>query len=354
VPLANLKRKGGDPVNPLQCVSWSSLVLLVLTGVPAWADDPWVVYGGFDGPGKGKHIVLVSGDEEYRSEEALPQLAKILAKHHGFKCTVLFAVDPKDGTINPNINNNIPGLENLTNADLMIIATRFRNLPDEQMKYIVGYVESGKPVIGMRTATHAFKVNSKTYQKYTWDNPDKDYNGGFGRQVLGETWVNHHGNHGKESTRGILARGQEQHSILRGLKDGDVWGPTDVYTVKLPLPGDCKPLVLGQVLQGMKPDDKPVEGAKNDPMMPVAWVKTYTGTEGKKARVFATTMGASQDLLALGTRRLLVNAAYWALGMEDKITEQSKVDLVGRYDPLPFRFGGFAKGLKPADLALKE
>src|SRR5881394_722561 len=133
-----------------------ALALLCATTAPAKAADPWVVYDGFDGPGKGKHIVLVSGDEEYRSEEALPQLAKILARHHGFKCTVLFAIDPADGTINPNKNNNIPGLEALQHADLMVIATRFRDLPDEQMKHIVEYIESGRPVIGMRTATHAF------------------------------------------------------------------------------------------------------------------------------------------------------------------------------------------------------
>src|SRR5215467_3947186 len=84
---------------------------------PAKAADPWVVYQDGVGPGKGKHIVLINGDEEYRSEEALPQLAKILAKRHGFKCTVLFAIDPKDGTINPNVNNNIPGLEALDHAD---------------------------------------------------------------------------------------------------------------------------------------------------------------------------------------------------------------------------------------------
>ena len=65
--------------------------------------QPWVVYEGGDGPGKGKHVVLVSGDDEYRSEELLPQLGKILAKRHGFKCTVLFAIDPATGTINPKI-----------------------------------------------------------------------------------------------------------------------------------------------------------------------------------------------------------------------------------------------------------
>src|SRR5437016_647459 len=137
------------------------------------AADPWVVYDGFDGPGKGKHIVLISGDEEYRSEEALPQLGKILAKHHGFKCTALFAIDPADGTINPNRNDNIPGLEALQTADLMILFTRFRNLPDEQMKYIADYVESGRPIVAMRTSTHAFDLKkSKTYANYSWQSKE--------------------------------------------------------------------------------------------------------------------------------------------------------------------------------------
>jgi hypothetical protein len=328
-------------------------MLLLSTPVLA-ASDLWVVYDGFPGPGKGKHIVLISGDEEYRSEEALPQLGKILAKHHGFKCTVLFAIDPADGTINPNKNDNIPGLEALKNADLMIIATRFRNLPDEHMKHMVDYVESGRPVIGLRTATHAFNLGKgSSYLKYTWTSGEKGYQGGFGKQVLGETWVNHHGKHGSQSTRGLRARGMENHPILRGIKDGDIWGPTDVYTVRLPLASDCKPLVMGQVLEGMKSTDVPVEGKVNDPMMPVAWVKTYKGSSGKTARVFTTTMGASQDLESEGQRRLLVNACYWTLGMEKKIFEQSSVDLVGEYKPLPFRFGGFKKGVKPSDLAIK-
>src|SRR5947209_17274586 len=169
----------------------------------AQASDPWVVYDGFDGPGKGKHIVLVSGDEEYRSEETLPQLGKILAKHYGFKCTVLFAIDKKDGAINPNQNDNIPGLEALKTADLMIIFTRFRNLPDEQMKHIVEYVESGKPVIGLRTATHAFQIpKGKTYAKYS--HTSKDWDGGFGRQVLGETWITHYVPNGKGATCGLI------------------------------------------------------------------------------------------------------------------------------------------------------
>src|SRR5687768_6404556 len=107
----------------------ASALLFAACGT-ASAADPWLVVEGGDGPGKGKHVVLVSGDEEYRSEEMLPQLAKVLAKHHGFKCTVLFAIDPTTGTIDPNRNDNIPGLEALKSADLMVLFTRFRKLPD--------------------------------------------------------------------------------------------------------------------------------------------------------------------------------------------------------------------------------
>jgi hypothetical protein len=123
--------------------------------------------------------------------------------------------------------------------------------------------------------------------------------------------------------------------------------------VRLPLPADSRPLVMGQVLVGMQPSDAPLEGGKNDPMMPIAWTKTYETPEGNRGRVFTTTMGASQDLSSEGLRRLLVNASYWALGLEDQIAEKSKVDLVGDYQPLPFRFGGFEKGRKPSDHALK-
>ena len=313
-------------------------------------DNPWLVFEGGDGPGKGKHIVLLSGDEEYRSEETMPQLGKILSTHHGFKCTVLFAIDKKTGEINPNTTDNIPGMEALEKADLVIMALRFRNLPDEQMKYFVDYVESGRPLIGMRTSTHAFNFDKKgtsAYKKYTWTNDDKDYAKGFGRQVLGETWVNHHGAHGKQATRGVPAEGMKDHPILRGCED--IFGPTDVYTTNA-LQGDAKPLVMGQVLEGMNPTDKPIDGPKNNPMMPVAWTKTYTGSSGKTSKVFTTTMGASQDLLTAGTRRMIVNAAYWCLGMEDKITAQNNVDVVGTWAPTKFGFNAYKKGVKPADL----
>jgi type 1 glutamine amidotransferase len=327
------------------------ITLLAAALACAWAaPSDRLVIRGKDGPGKGKKIVLVSGDEEYRSEQALPQLAKILARHHGFDCIVLFAIDPKDGSINPDKSDNIPGLEELDSADLMVLFTRFRDLPDEQMKHIVDYVESGRPIVAMRTATHAFNLKtSATYRRYSWNS--KEWDGGFGRQVLGETWINHHGRHGVQSARAVFVKGEERHPVLRGIEDGEIWVPTDVYEVRLPLQDGVHPLLLGQVLAGMNPSDPPAEGKQNDPMMPVAWTKTYTGERGKTARIFTTTMGSAEDMLNSGFRRLLVNACYWALGMEAKIDARRSVDLVGPYKPLPFKFGGAARGVKPSDLA---
>lgn len=342
------------------------LAILIVAAIPMLAADAqWVVYDGFPGPGNGKHIVLISGDEEYRSEQGLPQLGKILARRHGFKCTVLFAIDPADGTINPEIVDNIPGLEALETADLMIIATRFRALPDDQMKYIDAYVQSGRPVIGLRTATHAFQFppdSTSAYKRYSFDS--KEWPGGFGKQVLGETWISHHGRHGVQSTRGVLAEEARSRPILRGVED--IWGPTDVYTVELPMAPNVQPLVMGQVLEGMSPGDAAVEvdirknrstGVEtrmtpNDPMMPVAWTRTFTGKSGKTARVFATTMGSSVDLESEGLRRLLVNAAYWCLGLEDKIPVDADVGLVGEYKPTPFGFGKHTRGVKPSDHAM--
>lgn len=331
------------------------LSAFLLAAPHAQAADPWNVYEGSGGPGEGKEIVLVSGDEEYRSEEALTQLGRILAKHHGFKCTVVYAIDPKTGVIDNNNQRNIPGLEALATADLMIIATRFRNPPDEQMRHIDRFVKRGRPVLGMRTATHAFNIRGGSWGHYGngYNGEKKEWKGGFGRLVLGEKWISHHGHHGRESTRGIAAPGAEGHPVLRGIKDGDIWGPTDVYGVRLPLPGDSKAIVLGQVLKGMDKDDKPVDGPKNNPILPVGWAKSYQVPGGMKGRSFATTMGASTDLVAAGTRRMVVNAAYWLLGM-DVPAAGTNVDLVGEFKPTRFGFkeGDYwlKKGVRPSDL----
>jgi hypothetical protein len=308
-----------------------------------------VVYEGGTGPGRGKHIVFVTGDEEYRSEEAMPMLAQVLAVRHGFKCTVLFAINPASGTIDPNCVTNIPGLHLLENADLMVIFTRFRELPDSQMKHVVDFVNSGKPIIGLRTATHAFAYNqnkNSPYAKYDWRS--QTWPGGFGRQVLGETWVDHHGQHGKQSTRGIVSPDYKDHPVLRGVTD--IWGPSDVYTVGK-LTADTRVLVQGSVLTGMQPSDPAVEGPKNNPRMPLIWLHPYRGEAGRTTQVLCTTIGAAVDLQSEGLRRLLVNGCYWLLGLEQQIPARANVDYVRPYNPTYFGFGKFKPDLKPADHA---
>ena len=304
----------------------------------------WIQFEGSKGLGTRRHIVLVSGDEEYRSEEAMPMLAKILATHHGFDCTVLFAIDPDSGEIDPTCQTNIPGLHHLASADLMIIATRFRELPDEQMKHIVDYTNSGRPVMGLRTATHAFKYTrnlDSPYAKYGCGS--EVFEGGYGRQVLGETWINHHGHHGRESTRGLINPEFASHPVLRGVQD--VWGPTDVYGIGQ-LTGRPEILLEGQVLTGMDPTDPP---KPDTPTMPLAWTKEYTGDQHKSSRIFCTTMGATADLRCADLRRLLVNAAHWC--MEESIEADLCVDTVGAFDPSYFGFAAHEQGRRPADYA---
>ncbi len=373
---------------PICLVAVFSLVLCVSCasgqgGTTGTRDHPlWVTYAGDAAPGQhgdragadekpgaGKHIVLVSGDEEYRSEEALPQLGKILALRHGFTCTVLFAIDPATGEIDPDNQQNIPGLDVLADADLLIIATRFRDLPDEQMRHIDAYLKSGKPLIGLRTATHAFALkSSETYKHYSNNAPG----GGFGRVYLGEKWIAHHGKHGTQSTRGILSPQGVGHPIARGIERYSIWGPTDVYKVRLPLPEPCETIVFGMVLDGMERRSDGIAGPVNQPMMPVAWVQERGDGPDRRdgsderdgrdqrntvmpSRTFTTTMGAATDLVADGTRRMIVNAVYWVLEMEDQIPRGgTDVRLIGAYEPTPFGFGGFVKGKTPADHALTQ
>ncbi len=328
----------------------SCLVLLVANQVPASAAQ-WATYPGTPGAGQGKHIVLVSGDEEYRSEECLPMLGKILAQHHGFRCTVLFSLNPVDGTIDPVNQTNIVGLQNLEKADMMVMFLRFRELPDDQMRYVVDFVNSGKPVLAIRTSTHAFSYSRNKQSPYAkWDWQNKDWVGGFGQQVLGETWVSHHGEHGKESTRGIVNSQLKSHPMLQGV--ADVWGPTDVYTVSH-LPANAQVLLYGQVLTGMNPGDQPVEGAKNNPMMPIVWTREYRGESGKTSKIVCSTIGSAVDFQSEDLRRLMVNACYWSLGMEKQIPAKAKVDYVGEYRPTYFGFAKHRKGVKPEDLELK-
>jgi hypothetical protein len=295
-----------------------------------------LVFEGKDGPGRGKKVVLISGDEEYRSEEALPMLGKILSQRHGFTCTVLFSIDPEKGYIDPSNQKNLPGLDALDDADLMIVATRFRTPSEESMKPFDAYLAAGKPVIGLRTATHGFQG------KWSF----------FGLKILGETWVAHHGGHKREGCRGVIEEANAEHPVLNSVKD--VFAPSDVYTVKNLDESQATILLRGAVTATLDPASKAIDGPKNAPMQALAWLREYTAPNGAKGQAFCTTMGAAVDLVSHDARRLVVNAAYHLTGLE--VPKAANVDFVDAFYP---SFYGFVskqfwidRNLKPQDFAL--
>jgi hypothetical protein len=327
--------------------SVAALLLLSVGPAPARDEEQWLTYAGGGGPGRGKKIVLIAADQEYRSEQSMPMMAKILSTHHGFDCTVLFGVNEK-GEVDPTLPvypekgkefrpHHIPGLEQLDTADLVVFFTRLLTLPMAERERIVKYVDSGRPILALRTANHGFRAPLP----YKID----DRNVNWGVDVLGGTFLGHHGRYHADSTRGILVEEQKDHPILAGV--ADLWGDSDVYrTYKegASLPAGCTALVWGQPLMGRRPDDPP--NPKLEPL-PVAWFKTWRTSEGKIARVFQSTMGSGTDLENAGLRRLIVNAAYWGMGLEASITATRSVDIVGTYKPLQSGFNYKELGVVP-------
>ena len=306
--------------------------------------DLWLTYKGEGDPGKEKHVVLIAADQEYRSEQSMPMLAKILSKHHGFDCTVLFSVNEK-GEVDPTMpapfkdktkRHNIPGLGHLAKADCVIWLSRFMHLPQDQMQHFHDYFDSGKPLIALRTANHGF-WGGVGYKK-----------GGKNvslRQMLGGTFMGHHGGWHREATRGVIVPSNRKHPILTGV--GDIWGTSDVYRChndKNPFPEDCTSLVLGQPLVNLEKDAPP--NTKKEPL-PVAWTKTWTGNKGRGSKIFHFTMGSAVDFENEGVRRMTVNAVYWGLGMEKDIKPDSSIAIIGDYKPLKAGFNYQKLGVKP-------
>ncbi len=321
--------------------------LLAAVGLVSMAlAEPSLVYEGTAGPGKGKHIVFLSGDHEYRSEETLPALARIMAKHHGFKCTVLFNVDAKTGTIVPG-NSNSPGLEALATADLAVVFLRFQNFPPEQMKHVAAYLERGGPVIGLRTATHAFQIPATgEFKKYSWNYKGDDYVGGFGHQVLGQSWIGHYGKNHTQGTRIDIVASATSHPILRGVKE--IFAYEGGYVGK---PTDGEILTMAQPLNGMT-RNSPADSTK--PPMPSEWTRTYKGASGQVGRVFTTLYGVPENLLNDGYRRMLVNATFWALRMEAAIQPDLNVALVGPFKPSTYGNHRYIASIKPSAYASFE
>ncbi|MEL7498275.1 MAG: ThuA domain-containing protein [Planctomycetota bacterium] len=310
----------------------------------------WLTYQGSepnDGtelPGKGRHLVFVAADQEYRSEQSMPMLARLLSTRYGFDCTVLFSVN-KQGLVDPTLpaphkdkgqKHNIPGLEKLQTADGLILLSRFMQLPDDQLKHFHDYFDSGKPIIALRTANHGF-YGDMGYRK--------DNNRVSLRELFGGTFMGHHGGWHREATRGMVTEDAKSHPIVRGVKD--IFGPSDVYRChneKSPLPESAEVLVMGQPLKTLKQDAEP--NTEKEPL-PIAWTTTWTGNQGKQSRIFHFTMGSARDFENDGVRRLTINAIQWSLGMEDTIDPNRSVEIVGTYEPLKSGFNYEKLGVQP-------
>jgi hypothetical protein len=330
-----------------------TLLLGALTLGSTRASDTSVSYAARAGAGQGRHVVFLAGDEEYRSEEGLPMLAKILSQRHGFKCTVLFSVDP-DGTIDPKNGKSLSDPAALDTADAIVMLLRFRAWPDEDMARFDKLVRAGKPIVALRTSTHAFNGFPKGSP---WESWNYNNQGGFGKRVLGETWLNHWGKHKVEATRGLIEASQRAHPLLRGITS--IFGDTDVYEAYPP--ADATVLVRGEVLQGLTADspradyrkarstDKQEQGI-NDPPMAVVWTRLHTNDTGTTNRILTTTMGSATDLENEGLRRLVVNGVYWGLGLT--VPARADVTYVDEYRPSFYGFDGFRKGLHASDFEL--
>ena len=272
-------------------------------------------------------------------------LAKILSQKYGYDCVVLFAINPDGGYIDSNFQKNIPGTEALKSADLLIIGTRFRQLPDNQLANFADYLNAGKPVIGFRTATHAFTGGAKTGD-FAWSQ--------FGLKILGEQWVSHHGEHKKQGTRGIVESANSKSEVLQGV--GEIFATTDVYGIANLDQKAATILLRGAVTESLEPTSKNIDGPKNTPMMPLAWMREYTAPNGNtKGKSFCTTLGASRDFADEDLRRLIVNVVHLFTG--EKIPAKADVATIDPFDPSMYGFlneKDFYKtrNLKPDDFAL--
>lgn len=223
------------------------------------------------------------GEDEYRTWETLPEFAKRELEPRGHRVAVIQA-DSAD-------KNRFPGLESaLSKGEVLVVSVRRRTLPKEQMAALRGFVAAGKPVVGIRTASHAFAASPK--QKLTdaslaeW--PE------FDAEVLGGNYHNHH--RPSDKTRVAVVPGAVGHPILKGVRIEELVGHGTLYRNE-PLAPTANALLLGSI------PDQPTE--------PLAW--THRAAPGG-GRVFYTSLGHPEDFPQAAFRQLLVNAVEWALG----------------------------------------
>ncbi len=228
---------------------------------------------------KRPRVVFISAESEYKAEQSLPEFAHELETKYGLCCEILQGSIKRDSKD----RNYIAGMEALTNADLAVLFVRRRALPAEQMKYFRNYMDSGRPLIGLRTASHAFDTRGSAPAGYAeWKKLDPE--------VLGGNYHGHHGS-GPKCAVTIAARA-DSHPILAGVQM-PFTSNGSLYEVR-PLTNSTTRLLIGTI-----PDKEPE---------PVAWTNKYGNS-----RVFYTSLGHPDDFQNPHFRRLLINAVFWAM-----------------------------------------
>ena len=284
-------------------------------------------------------VVFVTGDEEYRSEESMPMLARILERDHDVRVACAYSV-AEDGTVDPNESVRMVGLEAVEEADLVVLFTRFRRWEEADAKRLVDYAASGKPLVGFRTSTHAFK--------YPDDHPLRHLNDEWSRAVFGQRWITHHGHFddGKKPLTAVtLTPAKEVHPILRGVE------PFGAFSWLYHVEGGGDTLEgedVRRLLWGSAQRSGHVDRGRDGrfaPVNPVAWTKTSPAG----GRVFFTTLGHPFDFRAESMRRVSIQGILWALGAEDEIpAEGVPAAFASPYDPRPSGFGSvFRPGQRP-------
>ncbi|MEO2012741.1 MAG: PVC-type heme-binding CxxCH protein, partial [Fuerstiella sp.] len=242
------------------------------------------------------HAVFVVGTQHYNPGSTMPALARQL-EQLGFRTTVILP------TGNPEKNpNGIPGLEALRTADVAVFYLRFLTLPDDQLNFIVDYLESGKPVVGFRCSTHAFT--------YPQGSPNAKWNDGFGRDALGSKYFIHL--QGTTQVSGVAVA--RKHPILTGVKLSD--DLTAAGTLYLTDPPDDAEVLLGGTGKSKKTGvvKNPFGSHELTETMTQAVAWTWTNKWG--GRVFTTTLGHPETFSNRQFVRLFLNGICWAAGKD--------------------------------------
>lgn len=249
----------------MRCFGLPTLLLLSLWLAPAAVESA-----------ERPHAVFVIHEDEYGAEKTLPGIAKLLAERHGFRTTVLLGDDEQ----------GIQGLEALGTADVMVLYARRKALPKAQLAQIRAYLDQGKPLVALRTASHAFALRNKKTPPGAaeWPSFDPDVLGG-----------NYHGHGPNPSGTDVKPAAEAaDHPILAGVQPLAWHSKGSLYFAS---PIDPKARVL-------------LRGSADGKTEPVAWTRSYRG-----GRIFYTSLGHADDFQEPQFQRLLLNAIRWAAGV---------------------------------------